>query len=285
MPTPWCANACARVPVDAHQPRRERRGPESVPRSGEPHPGVRGVLARVQAARRGAACRPRRSRAASGPAGRAGGTTRGPSSLSSSMLKPAPMTTSARRSRCHSAKNRPGKSSSGISPSSVPWRIVHVERRADVERVVELGERPRQPGARHVQVAGPGPRAPERPPPERKVLEVTLGQPRVGCGAAGQLEHRERSVDADDRPSEMREGRRRRRSRRPGAAARRGRRRRTPPRRRRDAAGRRSLHSRAWASYTATVGRSIGPYHRGDGDCAALRGSGRQHHRRLRRDR
>ena len=69
--------------------------------------------------------------------------------------------------------------------------------RVDREGVVQLHQRPRQPVARHVQIARPRPRAAERAPPERQRLEVAPDARYVGRGVARELDHRRGRIERD----------------------------------------------------------------------------------------
>jgi len=80
-----------------------------------------------------------------------------------------------------------------------------VRGRAERERVVQLHERPREPVTRHVEVARARPRAAERTAAERECLEVSLDTRNIGARVARESHHRERSVERERGPGQIRE--------------------------------------------------------------------------------
>ena len=144
----------------------------------------------------------------------------------------------------------------------------------DLERVVELHQRPRQRRAGHVEVAGPRPRARHGTAPERQVLEVGADPVRIGRDVVDEVEHRHGRVERDGRAAAGAGGAGRRHSRgrrrspvgAPSAA-------RNTSTRSRNRAGRWSRHRVAPASYAAIVASSIGASSRVDAHARAARPS------------
>jgi len=190
-----------RVPIAAYETRVKRRGPEPVPRPGEPDAGVGGVETRIQPADEDPEVRPH------GVGQRAGAASAEPDPLvvghelveheagtgqdiGERVRQPARELTTGELVAVHRA---------------VVVADLHgaVEGRIDAQGPVEMGERHREPGARDVQVARAGPGAVERSVPERQVLQIRLHTGGIRARRSSELDHGERTVECDRRPAEI----------------------------------------------------------------------------------
>ena len=236
----------------------ERGGPEAVAGPGEAVADVGRVLARVQADDRAAAC----------PGPTVSASVRARVASTSIHSSPSSKVLVDREARAdhdvdaavRAASRRSGGRRTGRRQSAA-WPVggeVHVQRAADLQRAVQVGERERHPLGRDVHVALVRPRAAERAAPERQTLEIGDARGRAS-GAYARNERRASPCAAslattgDPSPAVCQPGPHAEvepRTRPAGPAPR--------TRRATPGSGRRfcSIHSSACVSYTSTVLRS-----------------------------
>ena len=176
MPMAWCTRACG-IAVDGDEAGGQRGRPVAVAVAGEADPHVGREDARVQAADQQPHAGPDGVGQGAG-AGCAGGD-RGPTrrvagASMPSIVNPAPISTSRRRSVGHAEKLRPGSGPRGRAGLDVALEQTELQRSADPQNAMEVGQREGHRGGGEVDVGVAGPRSSSRGVCEGQPGEIGL---------------------------------------------------------------------------------------------------------------